>query len=377
LSVIEWFKRLSAKRKLRVESVWETGIFVVVAYLSPYIASSNGVQFDTVFFSAAVVLSVILNIIAHRPRIRSSSNRWVTFGNRSIIWAFGVFFGALAAGLPVLLGLIAQYPYAVVGISVIFLLFVFETIYLNKETDELVKPKTTAEERQTKRMTLRHWISDSTKRVREFGEKHPRLSVSAIAIFAGLVVIYFSVGDDRQTLGAAAQSMIELAAFLAGASGVMTAIYLGQVLRGISKNATKSIPSWNAVIKKATIEAASSAKDPESQARLTQELLNKGLNFWQDSIVGSMGGARLIRSAGSYPISFLVASAISAVLVILSGSVLLFGLSVGLMILATWAIFRGWKVGEQTMHGVIGEESILKDVDPAQMKISYASENQS
>jgi len=79
-----------------------------------------------------------------------------------------------------------------------------------------------------------HWKSKVVKQVRKFAGKHPRLSkwartgaIYLIAILAGSVVFYFSNGDDRQTLTTAAQSMIQLAAFLAAASGVLTAIYLG------------------------------------------------------------------------------------------------------------------------------------------------------
>jgi hypothetical protein len=131
----------SAKTIRRLESVWETGLFVFIAYRSHYIASAEGILFDELFLLGAVISSVILNLIARRSRkVRGSGNRWVTFSNHSIIWFFGVFFGALSDGLPTLVALISQYPELII-VAGFFLLFVFLTIDLNKETGELVKPK--------------------------------------------------------------------------------------------------------------------------------------------------------------------------------------------------------------------------------------------
>ena len=112
---------------------------MIVAYLSQYIASAKGILFDQAFLIGAVLSSLILNLIARRYRkVRGYRNRWVAFSNRSIIWFFGVFFGALSDGLPTLVALVSQYPF-LIAVTALFLLFVFMTIDLNKETEALVK----------------------------------------------------------------------------------------------------------------------------------------------------------------------------------------------------------------------------------------------
>jgi hypothetical protein len=225
---------------------------------------------------------------------------------------------------------------------------------------------------------LRHWKSKAAKRVRQFGERHPQLSkrvatgtVCLVAIFVGSAVIYFSSGDDRQTLTTAAQSVIQLAAFLAAASGVLTAIYLGQVLKGIPENVEKTVPPLMTTVNRAITEAASRATDQESQFRLTRDAMNTAFKDWHDAVMGSMGGAKRIRSGGSHPLYLLVASAITAVSVILSGSILLLGLSVGLMVLATWAIFRSWKIAEESMQGVIGTSSFFAGIPREEIRVVH------
>lgn len=146
MSVVDCYKRLSSRTKRRLESVWETGLVVFVAYLSPYIASPNGVPFDRAFLIIVVALSVILFIKVKRDsKIRHSGNRFYTLANRSIAWAFGVFLGALSPALPALFGLTFQYPYALVIVAGGFLLFAFEQISINKENDELIKPESVPE----------------------------------------------------------------------------------------------------------------------------------------------------------------------------------------------------------------------------------------
>jgi len=223
-----------------------------------------------------------------------------------------------------------------------------------------------------------HWKSKVVKQVRKFAGKHPRLSkwartgaIYLIAILAGSVVFYFSKGDDRQTLTTAAQSMIQLAAFLAAASGVLTAIYLGQVLKGIPENVEKTVPPLMTTVNRAITEAASRATDHESQVRLTRDAMNTAFKDWHDAVMGSMSGAKRIRSGGSHPLYLLVASAISAVSVILSGLTLLLGLSVSLMVLATWAIFRSWKIAEESMQGVIGTSSFFGGVHREEIRIVH------
>lgn len=136
---------LGPKTKRRLESTWETILFVVVAYLSQYIASGKNLLFDQLFLSVVFASSLILNIIArHYRKVRGSGNRWVIFSNRSVLWFFAVFVGAISDGLPTLISLIFQYP-ELVGVVVLFLGLVFAIIDLSKETEEFVKvqPKPT------------------------------------------------------------------------------------------------------------------------------------------------------------------------------------------------------------------------------------------
>ena len=208
-----------------------------------------------------------------------------------------------------------------------------------------------------------------------FAKKYPRLSywmenseIFVLAFLVGLVVFYFANGDDRQTLTTASQSLIQLAAFLAAASGVLTAIYLGQVLKGIPENVEKTIPPYQATLTHAIADAASRATSQENQLELTTRAVNTAFKDWHDSVMGSMSGARRIRIGGRIPLFLLVSSAISAVCVILSGSSLLLGLSVGLMVLATWSIFRSWRVAEESMQGVIGVAAFFRGVPPESIR---------
>ncbi len=302
---------------------------------------------------------MILNVIARRPKIRSSGDRWVTFSNRSIIWAFGVFFGALAAGLPTLFGLISQYPYAVLAISAIFLVFVFETIYLNEETDELVKPEAVKKTKLTKEKQAKHLKSDAVKHVRQFGEKHSRSLVFVLAVSAGLIVAYFSIGDDRQTLSIAAQSMVPLASFLAGASGVLTAIYLRQILTELPETVRQAIPSLRDMIAQGVAGTVGSATNPDEQAQLARKGMESGINDWKSMLRGQMSGARRIRNVGIYALILLVASAISSILVILTGFAIFLGASVSFVILATWTIFRSWKTAEESIEDTVFVSSLV------------------
>jgi hypothetical protein len=195
--------------------------------------------------------------------------------------------------------------------------------------------------------------------------------IFVLAFLVGLVVFYFANGDVRQALTIASQSIIQLIAFLAAASGVLTAIYLGQVLKGIHENAEKTIPSYQTTLSRAITEASSRATSQQSQLELTIDAVNTTVKGWHDLVMGSTSGATRIRLAGIIPLSLLVASAISAVCVILSGSAYLLGLSVGLMVLATWEIFRSWRIAEESMRGVIFTSSFFKGVPPESIRTVY------
>jgi len=216
------------------------------------------------------------------------------------------------------------------------------------------------------------------ERAKEFKQEHPRISKWLVraplyiaAILISSMVVALSNGDDRQILTTASQSIIQLAAFLAAASGVLTAIYLGQVLKGIPENVEKTIPPLMTTVNRAITEAASKATNQENQAKLTSDAINTAFKDWHGEVMGSMGGATRIRIGGIPPLSLLVASAISSVCVILSGSPFLLGVSVGLMVLATWAIFRSWRIAEESMQGVIGVASFVKGFSPEKIRIVH------
>src|SRR6266567_5446353 len=130
---------LSVRLTRILESVWNTALVVVVAYLSLHITSAR-IPFDELYLGIVVVIIVVLDLIAHHGKIRGSGNRWMIFGNSSVAWFFAVFIGAISGGLPALFSLVLEIP-VLLFVAGIFLGFVFVTVDLSKHVEQVVKSK--------------------------------------------------------------------------------------------------------------------------------------------------------------------------------------------------------------------------------------------
>jgi len=71
------------------------------------------------------------------------------------------------------------------------------------------------------------WSKAEKTSASKFSKMKSRWKIYLFSAFVGLVVMIVADRADRPTITTAVQNIIQLAAFLAAASGVLTAIYLG------------------------------------------------------------------------------------------------------------------------------------------------------
>ncbi len=202
--------------------------------------------------------------------------------------------------------------------------------------------------------------------------KHPKLEtiwsrryIYGISAVVGTIAIGISNDADRVTVNTAATSLISLAAFLAAASGVLTSIYLGQILKSVPATIEKIHPSFTdmmkaSVEKNVTLEDVTKwaeARSPEQFKTLSVPAMVRVLgDVVKNSIKnveGFMGGAMEIRQYGRNALYLLVVSALTSVFVILTQQPYLLGVSIALIVLATWSIFKSWESAETSISGSI------------------------
>jgi hypothetical protein len=215
----------------------------------------------------------------------------------------------------------------------------------------------------------------------KFSKMKSRWKIYVLSAAVGLFVMAVANGADRPTITTAAQNIISLAAFLAAASGVLTAIYLGQILKEIPLIVKKSVPSISTVIQRAVVGTidkqvkklgeAETVRQNDATYALTQEATNRAFKDWMDEVRGSMRPAKQIRNAGRNALYLLVTSALTAVLVILTSSSFMLGVAVALMVLATWAIFNSWSVAEHSMEVALVKSHFFEGITGDDVKTVY------
>jgi hypothetical protein len=189
--------------------------------------------------------------------------------------------------------------------------------------------------------------------------------IYVVSAAVGTIAAVIAKDADNVTMNTAATSLISLAAFLAAASGVLTSIYLGQILRSVPTTIEKIQPSFmdmmiQSMSKNVTVEEATKwaeARSPEQfktlYAPFMVRVLVDVLNDSKKSLDTFMGGAKEIRQYGRNALYVLVVSALTSIFVILTQQPYLLGVSIALMIFATWSIFKGWEAAESSISSSI------------------------
>ena len=193
--------------------------------------------------------------------------------------------------------------------------------------------------------------------------------VTIFAAAVATIIIGLFGAVDKPTLNLASQSLIAMAAFLAGASIVMTSFYMGQVLKGVPEMANKLIPSLEGVADKMAPELLPRLRNIEgkSAAEFWKILLESfasafkdGWEDWSKALDALMSFPKMLREAGSRIIYFLVVSTFFSVLTILSGSIFLLGLSFACVIIAVATLLKSWKIAEGGIAGFVFLSSFVK-----------------
>jgi|SRR5438093_1449037 len=217
------------------------------------------------------------------------------------------------------------------------------------------------------------WFEPRLRKSRPEFPRHDFVTYQfVVTIFAAAVatiIIGFFGTVDKPTLNLAAQSLIAMAAFLAGASIVMTSFYMGQVLKGVPEMANKLIPSSEGVAAKMAPELLPRLQnvDGKSAAEFWKIFFDSFASAFKDSwedwskaLDVLMSFPKMLREAGSRIIYFLVVSTFFSVLTTLSGSILLLGLSFACVIIAVATLLRSWKIAEGGIAGFVFLSSFVK-----------------
>ncbi len=196
----------------------------------------------------------------------------------------------------------------------------------------------------------------------------------AVAVFAAaiaFIIINLFGGVDKTTLNLAAQGLISMAAFIAGASIVMTSFYMAQVLRGVPDMAKKLIPSVEGIVTKMDPrlgpELQRIQKEGKGVAELWKAILEsfasafkESWEGWSKALEGLMSFPKMIREVGSHIIYFLIVSTFFSVLTILSGWIYALGLSFACIIIAVGTLLRSWRNAERAIEGFVFLSSFIR-----------------
>ena len=197
-----------------------------------------------------------------------------------------------------------------------------------------------------------------------------QLAVYLIAAAIATVIIGIFGNVDRSVVTEVGRDIIPMTAFLAAGSIVMTQMYMGQVLQAVPKMIESMEKPYTDSLEAALVNAVKNpaAVSKEEARKLFKSATLSEMKDWNLLFTDMMGAAKMIRKQGWGSLYFLVASALFAVIAILSGAVLAIGVSLGLIIVALWSIRNQWEAAEEAIKTMLQFTAFMKGLVGLQEK---------
>ncbi len=200
-------------------------------------------------------------------------------------------------------------------------------------------------------------------------EKPPNYTVRATILFIvslipGLVLSLFG-NVDSAIVRQSAQNLIPVAGFLASAAMAMTFFYSGKLLDFISPT-TSMVENLRAPIRAYVeyyfkkLNFAPLVGDPQALLDAILKPFKDLIGMTQISTKTIMASPRETTRNGSISFGLLVASAFFSVLAMLTGDVIVLGVSLNVLILGAGSLILGWYRAQDNLHGYLTGGYLLK-----------------